>query len=190
MNTTDHALNGEMTEYQKGLVEKNLALVPFAMRQFSPPSGMDSDEWYSELLFILCRSAMAFEPERGFQFSTYFMNTVRFTKKNILRWNYNLKRDIRRNTPLGEEECQIGGDDFDPAARLQNLEACKQYKELINLLPLKDWVKIAELKGEGYNHREIGRMMKRSRNSIGNSWLSAVDYIRKHIRAKNMEMAV
>ena len=190
MNTTDHVLNGEMTEYQKGLVEKNLALVPFAMRQFSPPSGLNSEEWHSELLFVFCRSAIAFEPERGFKFSTYFMNTVKFTKKNILRFNYNQKRDIRRNIPLGEDECQIGADIFDPAAGMQNLEARKQYKELIQLLPLKDWIKIAELKLEGYNHREIGRMMKRSKNSVGNSWLNAVDYIRKHIRAKKMEMAV
>ena len=189
MITTDPVSDGEMTEYQRQLVEQNIRLVSFAHRQYSAPAGMDSEEWQSELMFILCRAAIAFEPDRGFQFSTYFINTVRFTKKNILRWNYSIKRDIRKNVRIDKDGFDLPAGDFDPGAKLQNLEARNQYKELIKLLPIREWVQIGELKLEGYNHREIGCIMKRTKKSIGNSWLSAVEYIRKHIRAKGLEMA-
>lgn len=189
MNTIDPVSNGEMTEHQKKLVEDNLPLVLYTMKKISPPPGFDADEWYSELLLILCRSVIAFDPSRGFKFSTYFMKTAIFTKRYLIRMNYSLKRDIRKTKLVTDDELKSISQNHEPESSMVLVDVKKQLKDLIRLLPHSDWIRIAECKLEGYNGREIGEMMKRPKNSVNNSWLMAIAYMQRHIKAKNLEMA-
>lgn len=74
-----------LTDAQRDVVDKNLAMVNFMVRKYRPPAGMDADDWLQECMIQMARAVIWHDPAKG-QLSTIFDRMVFNRRTHLHRY--------------------------------------------------------------------------------------------------------
>lgn len=139
-----------LTEDQQRLAEENLRLASHFYKKYKKPIGMESDDWYQEILYALCKAAAWWNPELG-TFSTLFGRLVRWQwmdcRTRINRDQFrSLDQSFKGNSDLSSLKDCLVGDEPDCT-----IEASDEVNSMLNDYP-EEWREVCMqvISGKGF----------------------------------------
>lgn len=91
----------QLTSAQQRLVEDNIALVHYVARRYRNIPPQDLEDLRGRLMLRLCKSIAEWEPDRGYQLSSYVVKCLTGEAKNFFRddiWIVKPPRSLRENS--------------------------------------------------------------------------------------------
>lgn len=151
-----------LTEYGRGQVEQNQAMVRFMFNKYLPPYGVDRDDWFSECQIALIQAVAWHVPSRG-ELSTLLDRLV-FLRRSNLNQKWKAKRasrDIRAlslDEAHGEDEASLLlnlGREDDSLQSLEMREIAGMVRDALSLRGKR----ICDLISDGLGVSEVGRAL-------------------------------
>ena len=96
-----------LTEQEAELASQWYGFAKAYSRKFSPPPGIDRDDWESECMRALCYTVTKWEPSRGRTFTSYYYLVMksRYCQLRKLYGPQKLQRITRSASQLGTRDC-------------------------------------------------------------------------------------
>lgn len=195
-----------LTEDQRRLVEDNVALAISVVTNTHAGRRMSHDDRVSVAFVGLCRAALLYDPSRGWKFSTYAANAIRYTLLREEHFDRLIhlpaalagKAALRRPHLAAEADrvrgvSSLSADEIDPPARADGAEEAEAraadrealWAAIRDLPPRYRWV-VAE-RARGKTLESIGRHMGVSKERARQIEQKGIELIRARLRGESAD---
>ena len=143
-----------LTEEQQKLVEHSLWVVELALKRLSL---LNNNDLRQQARLYLCKLVSRFDASKGVKWSTYAYKSIYFH----IKWRQKVEKRKNFDTMVKCDYYEVREEAFDEFLGTQ-LEAQEQVGGLLQRCSPDERV-VAKLIMQGYNHREIAKIMHKSR---------------------------